>query len=44
MSEKLRMAGFATVEPLTPSAAEERYFRGSSLPTPQRTTIVAAVR
>jgi methyltransferase (TIGR00027 family) len=45
MRDKLRTAGFTTVELLTPAAAEERYFRhGSSLPTPQRTTIVASVR
>jgi methyltransferase (TIGR00027 family) len=44
MREKLRMAGFTTVELLTPAAAQERYFHGSSLPTPQRTTIVAAIR
>ena len=45
MCDELRAAGFATVELLTPAAAQERYFRhGSSLPTPQRTTIVAAVR
>jgi len=45
MRDKLLAAGFTTVELLTPAAAEERYFRhGSSLPTPQRTTIVAAVR
>jgi methyltransferase (TIGR00027 family) len=44
MRDKLRGAGFTTVEFLTPAVAQERYFRGSSLPTPQRTTIVAAVR
>ena len=44
MRDQLRMAGFTTVELLTPSAAQERYFHGSSLPAPQRTTIVAAMR
>lgn len=45
MHDTLLEAGFTTVELLTPAAAAERYFRqGSSLPTPQRTTIVAAVR
>jgi hypothetical protein len=44
MREKLRMAGFTTVELLTPAAAQERCFHGSSLPTPQRTTIAAAIR
>lgn len=43
MHDKLRGAGFTTVELLTPDAAEQRYFHGSSLPTPRRTTIVAAV-
>jgi methyltransferase (TIGR00027 family) len=43
--DELRAAGFTTIELLTPAAAQERYFRhGSPLPTPQRTTIVAAVR
>ncbi len=45
MQEKLRGAGFTSVELLTPAAAASRYFQApSSLPTPQRTTIVAAVR
>jgi methyltransferase (TIGR00027 family) len=44
MCDELRAAGFTAVDLLTPAAAGERYFRGSSLPTPQRTTIVAAVR
>jgi methyltransferase (TIGR00027 family) len=44
MQEKLRGVGFTSVELLTPVAAS-RYFQApSSLPTPQRTTIVAAVR
>ena len=44
MRDKLLAAGFTSVELLTPAVAQERYFRGSSLPSPQRTTIVAAVR
>jgi methyltransferase (TIGR00027 family) len=45
MRDELLAAGFTTVELLTPAVAQERYFRqGSSLPTPQRTTIVAAQR
>ncbi|HEY7638883.1 MAG TPA: class I SAM-dependent methyltransferase [Steroidobacteraceae bacterium] len=45
MQDKLRACGFTTIEFLTPDAAHERYFRnGSSLPTPQRTTIAAAIR
>lgn len=45
MQEKLRATGFTNVELLTPAAAQSRYFRApSSLPVPQRTTIVAAVR
>lgn len=44
MQDKLRAAGFESVELLTPAAAESRYFRHVSLPVPQRTTIVAAVR
>jgi methyltransferase (TIGR00027 family) len=45
MTDKLRGAGFTSVELLTPRVAESRYFNApSSLPTPVRTTIVAAVR
>jgi methyltransferase (TIGR00027 family) len=44
MRDKLLAAGFATVELLAPSIAQQRYFRDSSLPSPRRTTIVAAVR
>jgi len=44
MRGKLLAAGFTSVELLAPSVAQERYFRGSSLPSPQRTTIAAAVR
>ena len=45
VEEKLRGAGFTSVELLTPSVAKGRYFRApSSLPTPVRTTIAAAVR
>jgi len=45
MQAKLRATGFTSVELLTPPVAENRYFQApSSLPTPQRTTIVAAVR
>lgn len=45
MQEKLREVGFTSVELLTPAAAASRYFQApSSLPPPQRTTIVAAVR
>jgi hypothetical protein len=31
-------------ELLTPAVAQQRFFSGSSLPTPRRMTIVAAVR
>ena len=45
MQDKLRGAGFTSVELLTPLVAKSRYFNApSSLPTPVRTTIVAAVR
>ena len=45
MHDKLRGAGFTSVELLTPLVAKSRYFYApSSLPTPVRTTIVAAVR
>ena len=45
MQDKLLAAGFTTVELLTPAAAAEPLLpAASSLPTPQRTTIVAAVR
>ena len=45
MQEKLRGTGFKSVELLTPLAAKSRYFAAPpSLPTPVRTTIVAAVR
>ena len=45
MHDKLRGAGFTSVELLTPLVAKGRYFYApSSLPTPVRTTIVAAVR
>lgn len=44
MQDKLRASGFESVELLTSAAAESRYFRQVSLPVPQRTTIVAAVR
>jgi len=45
MEGKLRSVGFATVELLTPQIAKSRYFYApTSLPTPVRTTIVAAVR
>jgi O-methyltransferase involved in polyketide biosynthesis len=45
IQDKLRATGFTSVELLTPAVAESRYFQApSSLPTPQRTTIVAAVR
>jgi hypothetical protein len=45
MAEKLRGAGFASIELLTPGVAKTRYFHApASLPTPARTTIVAAVR
>jgi hypothetical protein len=35
MRDKLLATGFTTVEPLTPAVAQERYFHGSSLPTPR---------
>jgi methyltransferase (TIGR00027 family) len=44
MRDELHAAGFTTVELLTPDEAEQRYFSGSSLPAPERATIVAAVR
>jgi methyltransferase (TIGR00027 family) len=45
MQDKLRGAGFTRVELLTPLVARSRYFDApTSLPTPVRTTIVAAVR
>jgi methyltransferase (TIGR00027 family) len=45
IQEKLRDAGFSSVELLTPQDAKSRYFDApSSLPAPARTTIVAAVR
>jgi len=45
MEDKLRRAGFTNVELLQPTVAKSRYFNApSSLPTPVRTTIVAAVR
>ena len=45
IQDKLCAAGFTTVELLTPLVAQSRYFDAStSLPTPVRTTIVAAVR
>ena len=45
IQDKLRAAGFTTVELLLPLDAKSRYFHApSSLPAPLRTTIVAAVR
>jgi methyltransferase (TIGR00027 family) len=45
MADKLRATGFTTVELLSPLDAKSRYFNApTSLPTPVRTTIVAAVR
>jgi methyltransferase (TIGR00027 family) len=45
IEDKLRAAGFTTVELLLPLVAKSRYFNApTSLPTPVRTTIVAAVR
>jgi methyltransferase (TIGR00027 family) len=45
MQDKLRGAGFTSVELLTPLVAKSRYFDApTSLPTPVRTTILAAVR
>jgi methyltransferase (TIGR00027 family) len=45
MQDKLRGVGFTSVELLTPLVAKSRYFDApTSLPTPVRTTIVAAVR
>jgi methyltransferase (TIGR00027 family) len=45
IEDKLRATGFTTVELLTPMVAKSRYFdAATSLPTPVRTTIVAAVR
>jgi methyltransferase (TIGR00027 family) len=45
MQDKLHAAGFTTVELLLPLVAKSRYFSApTSLPTPVRTTIVAAVR
>jgi O-methyltransferase involved in polyketide biosynthesis len=45
MQQKLRGAGFTSVELLTSMVAKSRYFQAPcSLPTPVRTTIVAAVR
>jgi methyltransferase (TIGR00027 family) len=45
IEEKLRATGFTSVELLLPLVAKSRYFNApTSLPTPVRTTIVAAVR
>jgi methyltransferase (TIGR00027 family) len=45
IQDKLRAAGFTSVELLLPLVAKSRYFQApSSLPTPVRATIVAAVR
>ena len=46
LEAKLRGAGFSTVEFLSPSEAEARYFRQrpKDLPVPTRTNIVCAVR
>src|ERR1043165_4828155 len=45
IEDKLRAAGFTNVELLLPQVAKSRYFNApTSLPTPVRTTIVAAVR
>ena len=45
MADKLRGAGFTNVELLTPLVAKSRYFQApSSLATPVRTTIAAAIR
>ena len=45
IENKLRGAGFTSVELLTPLVAKSRYFNAPcSLPTPARTTIVAAIR
>ena len=45
IQDKLREAGFTSVELLLPLVAKSRYFDApSSLPAPVRTTIVAAVR
>jgi len=45
LDAKLRSAGFSKVEFLSPTEAEERYFRQrpKDLPIPQRTSIVSAI-
>jgi len=46
IEQKLRDAGFATVEFLTPERAQAEYFAGREdrLPVPRRTSLVSAVR